>query len=114
MTHKKSADIIGKTVVNGDGFIIGEVVDYLIELETWQITDIQVKIEKATAKELGLKAPFFGSLNVLIEVEQIRSTTDQIIIYLSKDDFKPYVDARQQAAKGKSKGKEPEAPEEQE
>lgn len=103
--HKKSADIIGKTVVNGDGFIIGEVSDYIIDVECWQITDLQVKIEKNTAKELGLKAPFFGSLIVLVDVDQVRSTTDQVIIHLSKDEFQPYVEARTQASKAKAKGK---------
>lgn len=111
--QKKSADIIGKTVVNGDGFIIGEVNDYLIDLENWQVTDLQVKIDKTTAKELGLKAPFFGSLLVLVDVHQIRSTTDQVIIKLAVDEFQEYVDDRKKEAKRKDKGKDKEEPEEE-
>ena len=45
MELKKSKEIIGKTVINDDGFIIGEVVDYYVDVDTWSVTDLQVKVE---------------------------------------------------------------------
>lgn len=96
---QKSEDIIGKNVANSSGYIIGEVHDYLIDLETWQVTDLQVKIEKPKAKELGLKAPFFGALLVLFDVGLIISAEDQIIVSLERDAIKPYVDRRKEEAK---------------
>ena len=93
---QKSQDILGKTVVNDDGVVIGEVNDYLVNTKTWQVTDLQVKIEKKKAKELGLKTPFFGSLLVLVEVSRISSLTDQIILSLGADEFKSYVEGRKQ------------------
>ncbi len=108
MDLKKSKDVIGKTVINDDGFIIGEVVDYYIDVDTWSVTDIQIKIEKAAGKELSLKMPFFGSLLVLVEVEHIKAATDQIMLSLSKDELTAYVTARQEEAKAakKKKGKD--------
>lgn len=91
---QKSQEILGKMVVNNDGVVIGEVNDYLVNTKTWQVTDLQVKIEKKKAKELGLKAPFFGSLLVLVEVQKISSLTDQIILSLGADEFKSYVEQR--------------------
>lgn len=102
-SRKKSADIIGKIVANGDGFVIGVIDDYLIDLSNWQICDIQVKIEKTTAKDLGLKAPFFGSLLVLIDVSHIRSATDQVIIDIPVGEFQTYVEDRKKEAKKKGK-----------
>ncbi len=94
---QKSQEILGKTVVNSDGVVIGEVNDYLIHTKTWQVTDLLVKIEKKKAKELGLKTPFFGSLLVLVEVQKISSLTDQIILSLGADEFKSYVEQRKSA-----------------
>ena len=93
---QKSQDILGKTVVNDDGVVIGEVNDYLVHTKTWQVTDLQVKIEKKKAKELGLKTPFFGSLLVLVEVSRISSLTDQIILPLGAREFKSYIEGRKQ------------------
>ncbi len=108
MALKKSKEIIGKTVINDDGFIIGEVVDYYVDVESWSVTDLQVKVEKAAGKELNLKMPFFGSLLVLVEVDHIKAATDQIMLSLSKEDFTSYVNARQEEAKAakKKKGKD--------
>lgn len=111
-SRKKSADIIGKIVANGDGFVIGVIDDYLIDLSNWQICDIQVKIEKATAKDLGLKTPFFGSLLVLIDIAHIRSATDQVIIDIPVGEFQTYVEDRKKEAKKKGKDAPEAAPDE--
>ncbi len=88
---QKSQEILGKTVVSNEGVVIGEVSDYLIDTESWQGTNLRVKIEKKKAKELGLKTPFFGSLLVLVEVGKISSLTDQVILSLASEDFKGYI-----------------------
>jgi len=105
-----SQEIIGKTVVNTSGFVIGEVNDYVVDLETWQVSDLQLKIERKKAKELNLKVSFFklGSLLVLVDVHQVDSINDQVILSLSKEDFKGYIDARQED------DEEEEAPQEEE
>jgi len=92
---QKSQELIGKTVISDSGVVIGEVKDYFVDTTSWNITDIQVKIEKKKAKELGLKTPFFSSLLVLVEVHKIQSFNDQVVLGLSADDFKPYIEARQ-------------------
>ena len=93
-----SQNIIGKTVINTSGYVIGEVNDYLVDLESWQVTDLQLKIERKKAKELNLKVSFFklGSLLVLVDVAQVHSINDQVILALSAEDFKGYIDQRQE------------------
>ena len=93
-----SQNIIGKTVINTSGYVIGEVNDYLVDLESWQVTDLQLKIERKKAKELNLKVSFFklGSLLVLVDVDQVHSINDQVILSLSAEDFKSYIDQRQE------------------
>ncbi len=92
-TTKVSA-LLGKTVATAEGHIIGELNEVILDTETWRATDVQVKIEKATGKEMGLKTPFLGSLLVLVETSCIASAADQIIIDIPFDSFKEYVDGR--------------------
>ncbi len=91
---KKSKELIDKTVANAEGFVIGTVNDYLIDVQSWQVSDLQIKIDKAVAKELGLKAPMFGSLLVLVSVSEVRSMSDQVIVGLTKAAFAGYIEAR--------------------
>lgn len=95
MERRKTDDLIHKTVTNVDGHVIGSVVELIIDTAAWKVCDIQVRIEKTTAKEMGLKAPIFGTLNVLIETSRITSVTDQIVVDLAIGDFKAYVDSRE-------------------
>lgn len=90
----KVSDVVGKTVATSEGNIIGEVNELIIDTDTWRATDMQVKIEKATGKEMGLKTPFLGSLLVLVETTRVTSAADQIIIDVPVDGFKEYVAGR--------------------
>jgi sporulation protein YlmC with PRC-barrel domain len=91
---KKVSDLVGKTVATSEGNIIGEVSEVIVDTDTWRATDLQLKIEKATGKEMGLKTPFLGSLLVLVETSRITSAADQIIIDVPIDGFKEYVEGR--------------------
>ncbi len=91
--HKKSSDIIGKTVSTVEGHLIGEVKEVLVDT-AWNVTDVQVKVEKSAAKMMGLKTPLLGSLLVLIETSHIKAVTDQVLIDIKSGDFKEYIDER--------------------
>lgn len=94
MDRHKTADLIGKTVTNTDGHVIGAVAEMVVDIESWKVTDLQVRIEKATAKEMALKAPMFGTLKILVDCSRIKSVTDQIVVDLAIADFKEYVESR--------------------
>ena len=99
MSLTKSQDLVGRRVVNEGGFVLGAVTAVVIDTGHWQVTDLQICIEKSTAKEVGLKTPFFGNLLVLLEIELIKSAADQIVVRLSHDELKPYVEGRQDEEK---------------
>lgn len=90
----KVSDLVGKTVATSEGNIVGEVNEIIIDTDTWRASDLQVKIEKSTGKEMGLKTPFIGSLLVLVETNRVTSAADQIIVDVPVDGFKDYVDGR--------------------
>lgn len=91
--RKKLSGIIGKTVTTSEGRMIGTVEETLIDA-TWSVTDLQIKVDKAVAKEMSLKRPFIGSLLVLVETSRVKAVTDQVLIDIKMSEFKDYVGAR--------------------
>jgi sporulation protein YlmC with PRC-barrel domain len=94
MDRRKTDELIGKTVSNLDGHVIGNVVEMVVDIHGWKVTDLQIRVEKATAKEMALKTPMFGTLKILVDCSRIKSVTDQIVVDLAIADFKEYVDSR--------------------
>ena len=90
---KRLTEFVGKTVATSEGRVIGTVADVLLD-PTWSVTDIQVKVEKSAAKEMGLKRPLLGSLLILVETSRIKAVTDQVLIDIQLPEFKSYVDGR--------------------
>ena len=91
--RKKSSELIGKTVATGEGHIIGTVNEVLVDTQ-WSVTDLQIKVEKGAAKQMGLKTPLIGSLLILVETARVKAVTDQVLIDIALAEFKDYVDGR--------------------
>lgn len=113
MSYKKTEEIIGKKVVNNNGMILGEVTELFIAVDGWQVSDIQVKMDKAATKELGIKSPFFGSLLVPFGVDLIEAIADQVLVDLDQTVVKDYVLERQNKKKTRPAPEPEEAPEEE-
>ena len=96
---KKSEDIIGKSVTNIEGHVIGTVNEVLID-SGWMVSDLQIKVDKDATKQFGLKKPLFGSLLVLVETTKIKAVTDQVVLDIASAEFKSYVVSRQEGEKG--------------
>lgn len=104
-SFKKSEEIIGKTVANTDGLIMGEVTEIWFSTADWRVTDLQVKMNKEVAKDLGLKTPFFGSLLVPFAIDLVQAVGDQVMLDLNATAVRPYVEQRIAEAKASKKGK---------
>lgn len=93
---KKLSEFTGKTVATSEGRVIGTVADLLVGVN-WHVSDIQVKVEKTAAKEIGLKRPLIGSLLILVETSRVKAVTDQVLIDIKLDEFQAYVNGRSQS-----------------
>jgi sporulation protein YlmC with PRC-barrel domain len=74
----------GKRIVTQDGRVVGEIESLFIDVDTWRVTDLAVKVRKDVLEELKLKRPFIGTQIIRIPTEQISGTSDQVVL---KPDF---------------------------
>jgi sporulation protein YlmC with PRC-barrel domain len=87
--------VVDKTVATEDGSVIGTIRELVVDVDTWKVVDLQVRVEKDRAKQMGLKTPLLGSPLILIGTDRIQSTRDQVITDVAADDLADYVASRQ-------------------
>ena len=66
-----SGDLVGRRVLSEDGHRLGEVVRLVIDMSTWQVSMIAVRLRRSLLEPLGLEKPFLGSQIVWIRVDEI-------------------------------------------
>jgi sporulation protein YlmC with PRC-barrel domain len=78
----------GMRVITDDAFTLGEVDGAQANTVTWQITHLDVALNKEATKELGFKKPMFGSLTICLPVTAIKKVGDVITLDFSLKAFK--------------------------
>ncbi len=84
----RASDIYGMYVLTSDGENVGEVLDLLIDTDSWMLTKLILKPSPKIAKEFGLKKRFRGVRPVEMEVDAIKSVQDVIMLSLSSNEFR--------------------------
>jgi len=70
----------GKRIVTQDGRVVGEIESLFVDVESWRVTDLSVKVRKDVLEELKLKRPFIGTQIIRIPTDQISGTSDQVVL----------------------------------
>lgn len=78
----------GLKVITADAYALGEVDGAHVDLSTWKITNLDIKLTKESTKELGLKKPRLMSLTVCLPVTHIKHIADVITLNQSLIEFK--------------------------
>jgi len=65
-TLVKSTELKGKRVVGAKGTTIGEIEGFDVELNSWQVTGLEVGLTDDAATELGFKRPFLSKVVIII------------------------------------------------
>jgi sporulation protein YlmC with PRC-barrel domain len=78
-----STKLKGKKVISAKGHTVGEVEGIDLDIQTWQITGLQVGLTDDTATELGFKRPFFSKVAIIIPSKIISLVAN--FISLDKD-----------------------------
>jgi sporulation protein YlmC with PRC-barrel domain len=56
----------GKKVIGAEGYVIGEVEGFDVELSDWKVTGLQVGLTDDAATKLGFKRPFLSKVVIII------------------------------------------------
>ena len=84
----KTDELYNKTVISIDAHPLGEVAGAHVDTDTWEITDLDIKLTSETVKTLNLKKPRFGSLIICLPVADIKEVGDVIVLKYSLKSFR--------------------------
>ena len=67
-------------VLGKGGREIGVLAGVVIDVEDWQVTHIEVKVNKDVLETMGMKRPVFGTRTIKVPVSQISRSSDAILL----------------------------------
>ena len=70
----------GRTVVAADGQAIGEVASVFIDIPTWTIASLQIKLSKTGAEQLGASHSLLRAATIELPVRMIQSVGDAVLL----------------------------------
>lgn len=72
--------LIGMKIFGQHGREIGVIADISVDLESWQLQTLEVKLNRQTLDDLKLNRPWFGSQTVHVPVSEISGATDNLVL----------------------------------
>ncbi len=74
------SELKGISVVGAGGRVLGDVVDVDVDVATWRVAQVIVRIHSDAVEALGLKKPFWSRAQVALPVSHISGVSDVIVL----------------------------------
>lgn len=74
-------------VVGANGRTFGEVDELDVDVESWRIASIIVRVSSTSVTDLGLDKPFWTHARLTIPVEHISGASDNVVLRTTLDEF---------------------------
>ena len=92
-------DLVGKEVVGTDAQKVGVVTRVMIDMNGWQVKELEVRLDENVLQELnaqgGVRNP-----SAMIRVDQIQGVSDKVILKVNMEDlFNLKMQSQQSTAK---------------
>jgi len=80
MASMKTKELLGKPIVSQDGHDVGEVAGLEIDVDTWKVLALDVKLERAVLETLHLEKPVFGTQTMRIPVDRVSGVSERVVL----------------------------------
>jgi sporulation protein YlmC with PRC-barrel domain len=80
MTQVSDEHFRGRSVIAADGHTIGEVAALFIDTSTWTIVALQIKLQKATAEQIGATRGLLRAATLELPVRLVQSVGDAVLL----------------------------------
>jgi sporulation protein YlmC with PRC-barrel domain len=80
MNESRAMSLVGMKIIGQHGREVGVISDMIVDVGTWQLLSLKVKLNREALEDLKLKRPWFGSQTVHVPVGEISGATDNLIL----------------------------------
>lgn len=81
----QSHEPFGTTVIGQHGKVVGTISDVSVDVTSWQLSSLEIKLDREAVDALKLKHPWFGSQLITVPVAEISGASN--IVVLEEMDF---------------------------
>ena len=78
-------DLIGKSVVSQDGAEIGDIQALDVDVDSWKVAALEIRLERGVLEKLNLKKPLLGSQSVRIATDRVSGVSDKVVLKSTVD-----------------------------
>lgn len=82
-----SRKLMGKTIVSQDGTEVGEIHGLDVDVESWRVEALEVKLDRGVLERMNLKKPIFGTQSVRLAVERVSGVSDTVVLKHTLDEI---------------------------
>lgn len=75
-----SRDLVDKKILTQDGREIGHVEGLELDIESWHVRSLEVRLRRDTLEALNIKRPLFGTRTVRLGVGHVSGVTDTVVL----------------------------------
>lgn len=72
--------IISRRVLTQDGYELGQVEGMNVDVTSWRVESLSVKLRRDVLGELQMKRPMFGSQSVRVTVDEVAGVGDTLVL----------------------------------
>lgn len=95
----------GKKVIGNEGYVLGEMSDLHVDLETWRASAFYIILSAEAAAELNFKKPFLRRVMTCLPTELIKAVGDVITLTAPVRNLKDIAEKEMQMETAKLEGK---------
>ncbi|MCL2712023.1 MAG: PRC-barrel domain-containing protein [Methanomassiliicoccaceae archaeon] len=82
------SSLISSKVVTKDNQLVGTVTTVMINIDTWKVSSLVIRLDKGAIEAMKMKKGFFSKINAEIGTEMILSSSDMIHLNGNMDDIR--------------------------
>ena len=80
-------ELPGRAVLDSTGRVIGRVSQAVVDLESWAVDSLRVRLERSAANELGMPASFFRPATLDVPTGLVFAASDAVILRATLDEL---------------------------
>ena len=81
------SELRGMRVVGANGRSFGDVDDLDVDVESWRIASVIVRVSSTAVVDLGLEKPFWTHARLTIPVDHISGASDSLVLRTTLEEF---------------------------
>ncbi|MCA9668685.1 MAG: PRC-barrel domain-containing protein [Myxococcales bacterium] len=100
MSDRKASELLGKDVTTESGHDLGQLKDWVIDIASWKVKGLSVRLSRDALDLIHVKKPLFGSQDVVIATGDVVGIADRIVIKKTIDELAQLAGAETQGDDG--------------